>query len=106
MVALTWKGKRVEMLCLRVTGGGSDPTGFCAGRGGLSKVPSNTERENSQRFRLDTLYCKLYKPYSQLLIHAKVWDICIFALIQWLGVAMNERSEMEHAHTQTTCRSK
>lgn len=38
----SWKGKRLEMLCLRVTGGGSDPTGFCAGRGGgLSKVPSN-----------------------------------------------------------------
>lgn len=103
MVALTWKGKRVEMLCLRVMGDGSDPTGFCAGRGGgLSKVPSNTERENHQRFRLDTLY----KPYSQLLIHAKVWGYCIFALIHWLGVAMNERSEMEHEHTQTTCRSK
>lgn len=39
----SWKGKRVEMLCLRVTGDGSDPTGFCAGRGGgLSKVPSNS----------------------------------------------------------------
>lgn len=39
----SWKGKRVEMLCLRVMGDGSDPTGFCAGRGGgLSKVPSNS----------------------------------------------------------------